>query len=521
MSNTFRLSSGPHFRDRHDTASIMKLVCISLMPATIAGVYFNGIRALIILTLCIGSAVLSEYLFDLACHKPSTIKDSSAVVTGLLLGLSLSNEVPLYQPVLGAIFAIVVAKCSFGGLGKNFINPALAGRCFLLISFGASMTRFDVDGVSSATPLALLKGGKAVNITKMFLGSSNSLIGGSILALIIGGLFLWSLDIIHTPISTSVIVSFSLMMLLFGGQGFDLRFLAAHLCGGGLMMGALFMATDYTTSPSGRTAQVIYGCIIGCLGALFRIAGSGDSFSYAIIIGNLFTPLLDMYVVPKPYAYRKSAVAARNGDKTGLSVPKPVITLTLITMLAGVALGGVYSLTKDAIDEQKRLASLASYKNVLPAAESFENVEKADLAIEDLDGEVYGKGFGRVYINEAYVGKDASGNIAGYVVNVTSMDGYDGNITLTVGLEPDGTVISIAFTHLNETPGMGMRAGEPEFKDQFNGRKVDSFVLNKGSSSGGDNSIDTVSGASTTSGAVVGAVNAALDFFRNYMKGGN
>ena len=110
MSNTFRLSSGPHFRDRHDTASIMKLVCISLMPATIAGVYFNGIRALIILTLCIGSAVLSEYLFDLACHKPSTIKDSSAVVTGLLLGLSLSNEVPLYQPVLGAIFAIVVAK---------------------------------------------------------------------------------------------------------------------------------------------------------------------------------------------------------------------------------------------------------------------------------------------------------------------------------------------------------------------------------------------------------------------------
>ena len=234
---------------------------------------------------------------------------------GLLLALSLSPSTPLYAPVLGAMFAIFVVKCFFGGLGKNFLNPALAGRCFLLISFGRSMTVFEVDGVASATPVAELAAGKAVNITQMFLGTSSGVIGSSILALLVGGLVLWAMDIIHGQIWVSVLVGFVVFMGLFGGQGFDPQFLLAHLCGGGVIMGAFYMATDYTTSPSSRLGQTVYGVLIGVLGALFRVAGSAaDSFSYSIIIGNLFTPLIETYVIPKPFAYRKKAITLQNGE---------------------------------------------------------------------------------------------------------------------------------------------------------------------------------------------------------------
>ena len=177
-------------------------------------------------------------------------------------------------------------------------------------------------------------------------------------------------------------------------------------------------------------------------------------------------------------------------------------------------------MTKDAIEEQKTAANVASYKEVLPAAESFVSDPAVDAALSSLNGQVYSPRFGRSYINEAMIGKDAEGNTAGYVISVRTAEGYDGDIVLTVGIEADGTVSGIAFTEISETPGMGMRAAEPEFKDQFSGRKVSSFVLNKGGASG-ENTIDTVSGASTTSGAVVNAVNAALDFYLNNMKGGN
>ncbi|MBQ8954119.1 MAG: RnfABCDGE type electron transport complex subunit D [Clostridia bacterium] len=524
MNTALNISSSPHARDRWSTSFIMRAVIVALLPTTVVGVAVNGLHALWIILLSVAAAVGSEFAFDTLCHKPATWKDGSAAVTGLLLALSLSPSVPLYAPVVGSMFAILVVKCCFGGLGKNFINPALAGRCFLLISFGRAMSSFQLDGVSSATPIALLMTGKAVDITKMFLGTTNGVIGSSILALMIGGLALWAMDIIHGQICFSVLGGFTLFMALFGGQGFDVRFLLAHLCGGGVMMGAFFMATDYATSPVSKLSQLVYGLMIGGLGGLFRLhGGTADSFSYAIIISNLFVPLLDTYVLPKPFAYRRAAQRRLSGDSRApwQRIPRPVVVLTAITLIAGVALSGVYALTKDIIEEQKRAANAASYRVVCAGAETFESSSAIDQALFELNGGIYGTRYGRVTIEEALIGKDAEGGTAGYVVRVTTADGFDGDITLVVGLNPEGVVNGIAFTALNETPGMGMRCAEPAFKDQFNDRAVTSFRLNKtGASDNSEDGIDAVSGASISSSAVVNAVNAGLDFFHSVMKEG-
>ena len=521
MSQALNLSSGPHVRDRWTTRFIMHTVALSLLPAALVGVFVYGWNALWIILLSIASAVGTEFLFDRLCHKPDTWKDGSAIVTGLMLALTLSPDTPLFEPVIGSVFAILVVKCCFGGLGKNFVNPALAARCFLLISFSNSMTRFTVDGVSAATPIAELAAGKAVNITQMFLGLSSGVIGSSILALLIGGLFLWSLDIIHGQICFSVLGAFTLFMGLFGGQGFDPRFLAAHLCGGGVVLGAFFMATDYVTSPVSRLGQTVYGVLIGVLGALFRIYGSAaDSFSYSIIIANLFVPLIDTYIISKPYAFRKKALRLQAGEALKpffQRIPRPVIALGIIVLIAGVALSGVYSMTADTIAEQKEKAAWAAYQTVVPGAVEFAAVPAA----EEVKGQVYGSSFGRVTIDQAVEGKDENGETLGWAVAVTSAEGYEGNISLSVGISADGTVNGISFTDLHETPGKGSVWSEEKYQGQFAGRSVSAFKLLPGGGSAAPDEIDGVAGATISSRAVVNAVNAALDFWHSAIQGGD
>ncbi len=520
--STFRLSHGPHIRDSWTTSFIMHTVLLALLPTAVVGVIVNGWHALFVILASMVSAVGSEWLFCAITKRKISIFDGSAAVTGMMLALTLSPLVPLYIPIIGSAFAILVVKCCFGGLGKNFVNPALAARCFLMISFSNAMTQFPLaaDGVSSATPVASLLAGKTVNITQMFLGTTNGIIGSSVLAMLIGGLILWGLDIIHGEICFSVLGGFTLMMALFGGQGFDPKFLLAHLCGGGVVMGAFFMATDYTTSPVSRLGQFVYGCLIGVLGALFRIFGkNADSFSYSVIIANLFTPLIDMYIIPKPYAYRKAAIKKANGEKRiplWQRIPKPVIALTLITLLAGVALSGVFTMTEPAIEQRRLEAKRASYQVVCPDAKTFAESDSADQAIAALDGKVYGTGFGKSYINEALIGVDENGSTVGYVIVVTNGNGYEGDIKMSVGLKADGTLHSISFIELKETPTKGSKAAESPFIDQFVNRSVTKLVLNGSGSDG----VDAITGATVTSSAVVNGVNAALDFFRNVMQGG-
>ncbi len=514
-TEALNLSHGPHVRDRWTTRFIMHIVALSLLPATVAGVVFHGLPALWVVLTSVVASVGTEFVFDKLCKKPDTWLDGSALVTGLLLALTLSPYMPVYQVALGAIFAILVVKCCFGGLGKNFVNPALAGRCFLLISFSGTMTNFAADGVSSATPGAELLAGRAVNVTQMFLGQSSGVIGNCILALLVGGLFLWAMDIIHGQICFSVIASFTLFLGLFGGQGFDPAFLAAHLCGGGVILGAFFMATDYVTSPVGRLGQTIYGALIGVLAAIFRLFGTAaDSVCYSILIANLFVPLIDTYVIPKPFAFRKKALQMQTGEPREpmlRRIPKAVIALSVIALVAGLALSGVFTMTKDTLEEQRAQAALAAYREVIPGAEDFAAIPGTDTYASTE--------FGRVTIKEAVEGKTADGQTAGYAVSVTSSEGYDGDVTLSVGIDPEGRITSVSFTELHETPGKGMLCDEPAFKDQFSGRSVDAFKLLPSGGGSADNEIDGVSGATVTSKAVVNAVNAALDFYRKVIRG--
>ena len=512
MNGVLNLSSAPHTRDRWTTPYIMRMVVLSLLPATIVGILVHGWQAFGIVALAIIAAVASEWVFNKICHKPDTIWDGSAVVTGLLLALSLGPKTPLYIPVIGSVFAIVVCKGCFGGLGKNFINPALAARCFLLISFANAMAiKPSLDAVASATPVGALKAFEQIDITKMFLGTADGVIGSSVLALLVGGLLLWSLDIIHGQICFSVLIGFTLLIGLFGGEGFEPRFLLAHLCGGGVVMGAFFMATDYVTSPVSRLGQFIYGCLIGVLGGIFRLWGNtADSFSYAIIIGNVCTPLIDTYIVQKPLAYRKIG-RTRPVKREPFRIPKPVIALTIIAILAGLALSGVFSMTKTTIEEQELAKEREAYKAVCPAAVSFDDAEGAADAVAAMAGET-------TRVNEALVAKDEAGNTVGYALNVTGK-GFGGNVAMALGLSADGAITGISFTELNETAGLGMRADEPAFKEQFNG-KSGQLTLVKGDASG-EQEVSAITGASVTSGAVISAVNAGLDFYETTLKGGN
>lgn len=303
------VSSSPHVRDNSSTQRIMLDVCIALLPACIFGVINFGYRAILVLLVAVGSSVLSEYLYEKIMHKPNTIKDLSAVVTGLLIGMNMPSTIPLWMVALGSIFAIVVVKQLFGGLGQNFMNPALAARCFLLISFAGRMTSFTYDGVTGATPLAVLRteGVSGVDVLSMFLGTTGGVIGETCVpAILLGAAYLLIRRVIAPAIPLVYIGAFSVFMLIFGGEGFDLTFLAAHLCGGGLMLGAFFMATDYVTSPVTTAGKVVYGVILGILTGLFRVFGnSAEGVSYAIIFTNLLVPIIEKLTVPRAFGVKK------------------------------------------------------------------------------------------------------------------------------------------------------------------------------------------------------------------------
>ncbi|MCD7724816.1 MAG: RnfABCDGE type electron transport complex subunit D [Clostridiales bacterium] len=303
MSDLMKVSSNPHVRSKITTSQIMLAVVIALLPATGFGIYNFGLDALILILVTVASTVLTEFIFEKICKKKITIGDYSAVVTGLLLALNLPASAPWWIGAVGGVFAILVVKMLFGGLGQNFMNPALGARCFLLISFTSIMTDFDCDAYTGATPLANLKAGAEVNILDMVIGRTAGTIGEtSMIAIVVGACFLILLGIIDLRIPGSYIVSFVIFISIFGGYGFDWPYISAHLAGGGLMLGAFFMATDYVTRPITKNGQYLFGILLGVLTGIFRIFGpSAEGVSYAIIIGNLLTPLIEKITLPKAF----------------------------------------------------------------------------------------------------------------------------------------------------------------------------------------------------------------------------
>ena len=300
---SLHISSTPHIHQKgSSTRNIMLDVVIAMLPATVAGIVIFGIKALFMALVCVASAVAAEYVFNLCVHKKQTVGDLSAVVTGLLLALNLSTAVPLWQCAIGSIFAIVVVKCLFGGLGKNIVNPAITARVFMLLTFGAVgavALPTVVEITTGATPLAALNQGaeiaakEAPSLLDLFLGLHGGAIGETCaLALLIGGIYLVVRKVIKWYVPVSFIASTFVCYFLFGG--FDAVFALQHVLAGGLMLGAIFMATDYVTTPITNKGRVVFGIGAGILTfAIRQFASYPEGVSIAILTMNLVTPFIN------------------------------------------------------------------------------------------------------------------------------------------------------------------------------------------------------------------------------------
>lgn len=318
MSNEYIVSSSPHIKGRDSTKRIMLDVIIALLPAAAAAVYYFRTRAAILIIATIAACVVFEYITCRIMKKKSTIGDFSAAVTGLLLAFNLSPNVPVWVAVIGGGFAIIIVKQLFGGLGHNFVNPALAARAFLMASWPAAMTTWTIpggDAVSSATPLALIKkgseaAGQLPSLPDLFFGNVGGCIGEtSALALLAGAAYLFARRVISWEIPAAFIVTVALMTWVLGGERpFQGDFLY-HVLAGGLLLGAFFMATDYTTSPVTFTGRLIMGAGCGLITSVIRLYGGyPEGVSYSILLMNLVTPLIDRYLIPGSFGgVRKNA----------------------------------------------------------------------------------------------------------------------------------------------------------------------------------------------------------------------
>lgn len=303
MNEMLWVSSSPHIKDRETTTSIMVKVVIALLPALIAGGILLGLRAVAVSLVCVAACVLFEYLYCKAAKKRNTVTDCSAVVTGLLLAFSLPPSIPIWMAVVGSFVAIVVVKQLFGGIGQNFANPAVTARIVLLLSFTQYMTNWTSTGmvaVTGATPLPALQSGNTEGMPsylEMFLGLRGGCIGEICgVALLLGGIFLMVTKVISPVAPVACIASTAVMALLLGSDPLY------HILSGGLLLGAFFMVTDYTTTPSSTIGRAIFGVGVGVLTVVMRMySRSPEGLSYAILLMNIVTPLIDRGIRQKPF----------------------------------------------------------------------------------------------------------------------------------------------------------------------------------------------------------------------------
>lgn len=307
--NLFNVSVSPHIKAKETVSTIMRDVLIALVPAGIAGIYFFGFQAALVIITAIASAMLSEYLFNKITKRPNTLWNLSAAVTGLLIAYNVPATLPLWMVAVGSAFAIIVVKCFFGGLGQNIVNPALAGRAFLLAAYPSAMTTWTMDAVTKATPLGILKGGSGILPGTMdaFIGNIPGCIGEvSALALLIGGAYLLYRKVITWHIPATYIGTVFVLTTVLGRDGFFTGNGLYEILIGGLMLGAIFMATDYTTTPMTQKGQIIFGVGCGFLTTIIRLYGGyAEGVSYSILIMNLLVPMIDNWTSPRVFGGAK------------------------------------------------------------------------------------------------------------------------------------------------------------------------------------------------------------------------
>ncbi len=310
MSKLLHLTAGPHIHSHHSTRGVMLDVIIALLPATLAGVIIFGLRALAVIAISLITCVVCEALFNLIIKKEQTVGDLSAVVTGLILALNLPASIPFWQIIVGAFFAIVVVKCCFGGIGKNIVNPAIAARVFMLVAFGdMAKAAFPVDSTAGATPLAVLaEGGAAPSLLDLFLGNCGGAIGETCtLALIVGGIYLLYRKVIMWHLPVSFIATTYLFTLCLVGFDFTVAF--AWTLSGGLFMGAIYMATDYVTSPATWGGQLLFGSLCGIVTVMIRFFGNyPEGVSFSILLMNILTPYIDIWTARRVFGAKGGKV---------------------------------------------------------------------------------------------------------------------------------------------------------------------------------------------------------------------
>lgn len=526
--NKLLVAPSPHIHSGNTTSKLMRGVLIALLPTMVVSVIYYGWAAVYITAVAVASCVGFEWLIEkFLMKKPSTISDGSAVLTGVLLSFNLPVSVPAWLVVLGSLFAIGVAKMSYGGLGRNLFNPALAGRVFLLISFPVMMTTFPLslrnspldnqvikpftietnflstDAVSGATPLAQARAAVAngedidqamnnIPISEMLLGNKTGSFGEvATLALLLGFLYMLYKKIItwHIPIYIlgTMFVFSSIFWFMDSYHYINPLF---QILTGGALLGAIFMATDYVTSPMTRIGMIIYAVMIGIITILIRTwGGYPEGISFAILLMNAATPLLNKIKPPKFGKNMKS------------SLTNMVIVLASITTLTAAAVGYVYKVTKEPIARTKDKKISAALQEVLPAFKTLEEPVMVKAFPDDTQ-EV-----------KVYQAKDGD-KIVGYAVESYTMNGYSGEIKVLVGFDANKAINKIAVIAQSETPGLGAKIADnaEPFVVQFQGKDPQSFKLSV-KADGGD--VDAITASTITSKAYVDAVNRAYESVKN------
>ena len=509
-------SRGAHIRDCNDMKRTMIVVVVALMPALLFGMYNTGYQVgmtgwaafwfgfLEVLPMIVVSYVVGLGIEFFFAQKRGHEVNEGFLVSGLLIPMIMPVGTPLWMIALGTAFAVIFGKEVFGGTGMNVFNPALVARAFVFFAYtpfiSGEKVWFADDAVSGATALEQLatSGAMSYSTADAFLGFIPGCVGEtSTLAILIGAAILLFTGVASWRTMSFVFIGGLAMGYFFQALGVTTYPAWEHLIVGGFAFGAVFMATDPVTGPSTTKGQLLYGALTGVLIGLFRVRGNAaDSTTYAVLLANMFGNLIDELFIPVPYGFRIPKEFKK-------AIPKPVIILVVITLIAGLALSAVFATTEQTIAENQERARRAAYQAVLPEAEDF-----VPCTLEAGDG-VYGS----VSVETVLAGVDGSGETVGYAIGVHNSKSYDGGLTVVVGILPDGTVTGIYFTELHETPGMGMRCGQAEFMDQFKNVSTQSFALRGVSASTEPGIIDGVSSATISSSAVVDAVNGALRCF--------
>jgi electron transport complex protein RnfD len=484
LSNTegekkrYLLRPAPHIHSGQSVSAVMGSVLISLVPATIASVILFRWGAAQVIIACLVGAVAGEALcLRFRGRPPSQIKDLSAAVTGLLLALTMPPATPIWVCLLGGLVAVALGKQVFGGLGANPFNPALVARVFLVISFPEIMTRWiaPFDGTATATPLAVSSSlGQAG--WRYFLGIHAGCLGEtSVLALLIGGVYLLARRIIDWRIPASILGTVAVVSAVFGA---DPLF---QLWSGGLMLGAFFMATDWVTSPYSRLGRLYFGIGVGLLTMIIRLwGGYPEGVSFAILFMNALTPLINLMTRPKPQMESVRQVKER------ASLTRILVTMGVVSAVSGIILAIFYGAMSPRIEKRRQQEMGEGFRVMFPDAASSEPVDLEERLPNRVN-------------NPVFLVKDKEGERMG-IAYVTTPAGFQGDITLAVGLDGDGKhVVAVQVLAHTETAGLGSKITEPDYLRQYERKPIsDEFVLGK--------DVDGISGATVSATAVADGV---------------